>query len=276
MTKRALKIIEENPIAITQLNGSHNASITTLTVDSTTGFKTAGHLSIGREEIDYTGTTATTFTGCTRGAKLSVAATHADNARVVQTGTWTQEEIRAFLNQGQLEFVKKTLCLETDATENSVSGTQQYTLPTNYFKLKQPGGVFWNTGSNQSELDFVEIARSNRLANTVTGTPEYFWLWRNELWLYPIPGTTANNMIQIFYVKKPATMTVDGDTPDIDDAYHEALVFFAASRCLMVDNAPAWKTFWNLWLDQVADAAYDVMNETEGPSNTINVYNEVV
>ena len=40
---------------------------TTITVDDTTGFAAAGSLYVGRELVGYTGTTATTFTGCTRG-----------------------------------------------------------------------------------------------------------------------------------------------------------------------------------------------------------------
>lgn len=82
--------------ATTQLNGSHNSSITTLTVDATADapspdidFPSSGRLVVENELIDYTGTTATTFTGCTRGAGNSVAATHADNTVVdLATGVY--------------------------------------------------------------------------------------------------------------------------------------------------------------------------------------------
>jgi hypothetical protein len=42
-------------------------SATTITVDDTTGFASAGLLYLGRELVGYTGKTGTTFTGCTRG-----------------------------------------------------------------------------------------------------------------------------------------------------------------------------------------------------------------
>ena len=60
------------------LDGGINDSVTTITVDSTTGFPTAGRLMIGTEEIDYSGTSATTFTGATRGVNGSSAAAHSD------------------------------------------------------------------------------------------------------------------------------------------------------------------------------------------------------
>lgn len=70
--------------SFTQLSGSVyvpgtplSSSATTITVESTTGFDSAGSILIGKEVIDYTGKTATTFTGCTRGAENTVAASHA-------------------------------------------------------------------------------------------------------------------------------------------------------------------------------------------------------
>ncbi len=64
----------------TLLNGDHTAASTTITVDSTTGFPAIGSIKIGSEEICYTGTTATTLTGITRGCNLTTAATHLDNS----------------------------------------------------------------------------------------------------------------------------------------------------------------------------------------------------
>ncbi len=66
----------------TQLDGGINNSVTTITVDSTTNFPTAGKIKIDSEVISYTGLTATTFTGCTRGAEGTSAASHSDNAAV--------------------------------------------------------------------------------------------------------------------------------------------------------------------------------------------------
>lgn len=63
----------------TLLNGDHTATVTTLTVDSTTGFPTSDCLSVENETIYYSGTDATHFTGCVRGYAGTTAATHADN-----------------------------------------------------------------------------------------------------------------------------------------------------------------------------------------------------
>ena len=57
--------------------GLTNTSTTPITVTSTAEFLSAGGLLIGSEIIKYTGKTATSFTGITRGAYGSTAASHA-------------------------------------------------------------------------------------------------------------------------------------------------------------------------------------------------------
>lgn len=71
----------------TVLDGAHSDSVTTITVktvDATTITPTgAGYIKIGTEIIAYTARTATTFTGCTRGALGTTAASHSDNDAVL-------------------------------------------------------------------------------------------------------------------------------------------------------------------------------------------------
>lgn len=61
---------------ITSLTATASNAATTITVASTTGFPSAGTIHIGFECIKYTGTTSTTFTGCTRGYLLTSATPH--------------------------------------------------------------------------------------------------------------------------------------------------------------------------------------------------------
>jgi len=59
-----------------------NNSVTTITVDSTVGFPPNGQIIIESEIISYTGITATTFTGLTRGVGSSSAASHNNDVAV--------------------------------------------------------------------------------------------------------------------------------------------------------------------------------------------------
>lgn len=65
-----------------QLNGALTYNATTITVDDTAKFPEQGRLRIENEEITYTGKTPTTFTGCTRGSRGTIAVAHSDNTAV--------------------------------------------------------------------------------------------------------------------------------------------------------------------------------------------------
>jgi len=68
-----------------QLDGAINDSVTTITVDDTSSFQSSGVIRIEDELISYSGKTATTFTGCTRGFSFSTAVSHNDNTVVTET-----------------------------------------------------------------------------------------------------------------------------------------------------------------------------------------------
>ena len=89
--------------ATNQLNGAINNSVTTITVDDTTAFSAAGNILIDSENISYTSKSSTQFLGCTRGLSgtgSGAAASHADNAAVVQSTTFTGWGVSAPAGQG--------------------------------------------------------------------------------------------------------------------------------------------------------------------------------
>jgi hypothetical protein len=72
------------PIITDTLNGALTSTATSVVVDSTTGFASTGTVCVNTEQFSYTGKTATAFTGVTRGANSSTAATHDDEATVTR------------------------------------------------------------------------------------------------------------------------------------------------------------------------------------------------
>ena len=88
---------QEDEVETTTLDGALTDSATTVTVASTTGFTSTGVIFILGEQISYTGITSTTFTGCTRGANSTTAASHA-----------TGVQVALFTNGGVPQFIVRT------------------------------------------------------------------------------------------------------------------------------------------------------------------------
>ena len=123
----------------TLLNGALSANAygtggsgTTITVDSTTGFESAGtnYIKVDNEEISYTGITSTTFTGITRNVRGTTNASHLDNATVTnysdysgwgqaatttdkvgQPGLWTLDNYGSKL----IALITDSACFEWDS-----------------------------------------------------------------------------------------------------------------------------------------------------------------
>ena len=77
-------VTQEDEINTTTLDGTLSDSATTINVASTTGFDSTGTLHIGNEEVTYTGTSSTTFTGVSRGANSTTASEHSSGVQVAQ------------------------------------------------------------------------------------------------------------------------------------------------------------------------------------------------
>ena len=80
--KNQIVEFQDVDFAENQLNETLTATDATITVDSTARFPEQGRIKIEQEEILYTGKTAFNFTGCTRGARGTKKAAHADDTRV--------------------------------------------------------------------------------------------------------------------------------------------------------------------------------------------------
>ena len=78
-----------NPLTTT-LNGAINDTTTTIVLTSVVNFPSSGtsHITIGTEDISYTGISGNTLTGVTRGARGTTAASHADGATVTNTSDY--------------------------------------------------------------------------------------------------------------------------------------------------------------------------------------------
>jgi len=77
--------------AISATSGGNNGSATEITLTNATGFPSTGtnHVTIGTEEISYTGISGNKLTGIGRAARGSTATTHSNGATVTNTSGFT-------------------------------------------------------------------------------------------------------------------------------------------------------------------------------------------
>ena len=149
-------ITQEDEITTTTTSTTHTDSVTTITVSSTTGFDSSGTLFIANEQVTYTGTTSTTFTGCTRGANDTTAASIASGVQVAQ-----------FEQGGVPQYVSRT-------PDNNFL---LYPFPTKTFVLKYD---FFSFPSDMSAHGDTTTIPDRFAAVIVDGATAFVYQYRGE------------------------------------------------------------------------------------------------
>ena len=155
-------ITQEDEITTTNLDGALTDSATTVTVNSTTGFDSTGTIFIGNEQITYTGTSSTTFTGATRGANSTTAAAHSDDTQVAQ-----------FENGGGPQYVART-------PDNNFL---LYPFPTKGFSLKYD---FFSFPTDMSAHSDTTTIPDRFAAVVVDGATAFVYQYRGETQQYQL------------------------------------------------------------------------------------------
>lgn len=155
----------------TTLTASITETDTTINVNSTTGFtrvyhgtsysdspsSTVGYIKIKDEVIRYTGTTSTSFTGCTRGVLGTVAAAYkVDGATPVARREKVTEHVYLELPAVKIIYALLTGVLHNDSA--TLPSTWHLGIPTSLVRLSDFTGIgpdLWNTSDDTAGVVLV-------------------------------------------------------------------------------------------------------------------------
>lgn len=158
------------------------------------------------------------------------------------SNTFTDAIVTRWLNDAQQEWAETTRCLWRYATDLSEESKQEYGLFASFFPCTVYK-VTYNSGSGGDKpLDplrwFDEVYAYSTTWNTTEGLPLKYYIRQNLLGLLPIPSSSyVGNTIRIEGFLEPSTIA-DGTDPNIDNAYHYLLAYYAAARIAAIDQRP--------------------------------------
>lgn len=141
----------------------------------------------------------------------------------------TQTDIIRWLNQAQIDIVRKTGCLQDHKQTDSVANDGSYTLPEDTISVRRVtynDKVLLSTTLDVADQDWG----SRDVSPGVSGTPEFYYLWNNFIYLHPRPSAAVLGALDIWYIRTPATLVGVNDIPEIPAKFHEMLVRYALAR----------------------------------------------
>lgn len=175
---------------------------------------------------------------------------------------WSDAELLGWVNEGMLDVVSKTHCLEDTATIILSGNTKAYTWTgtSNYLTIN-PNGVFLQ---DKNTSKYTVLTNNKSIIGHVsdTGPPKYWYEFNNEVHVWPVPTSShSGSTIYADYVPIPDGCSVVGEAIETPEIYDPALVFYVISRAMSKEKNPASVAYHQLYQQTVDRYRADFIDE---------------
>lgn len=161
---------------------------------------------------------------------------------------WLAGDLLSWLNEGQLDIVTRTHCLENTETETLVADQVEYPLDNfdssvTYITIKAV--LYIDSNSEAKALTKGTIIGAYQNTNDQSlgnaddpDEPAFWYEWSGSVGIYPtlsaIDGVTAET-IKIYYITRPVAL-VSTDNITIPAIYEPALIYYMMAQAYLRDN----------------------------------------
>jgi len=130
-------------------------------------------------------------------------------------------EIEGWIDQAAVDISMKTLCYESIDTVTLVSGTIEYSVPTDTIKIY---------GCSNSNDGMIKIHPRNlaHITEVTSGAPKYYYHFADKLGFYPIASATGS--VSVYSSK------ITNDITDIPDEYQPYAISFGMWKAKLKDD----------------------------------------
>lgn len=151
---------------------------------------------------------------------------------------FTDAELTEYVNQAQVFLATLVEYPRTITSAQVTQGTSEYTLPSDFISIIS---AYFGDVTKQNDIYRLRVLNLETLdtlypswLSTNTGNqgrPRFLYLKdRSTLKLVPTPdaeNSATNKKYHLNYIKRPADLSGNTDTPDLPLPYHDLLQFYA-------------------------------------------------
>lgn len=163
---------------------------------------------------------------------------------------YSDAELLDLIYEAQIELAREALVIERSYTTTTVASQQQYSFPTQMISIRR---VTYD-GVRIDPYSFKEddaITGSN-FATTTTGTPQFYVIWNEILYLRPVPDDAKT--LAVFGYIEPQAVTLTS-TLEVPSQFHMDMVNYVVSEmCAKDENETMAAYYAAKWGRAVAGA----------------------
>lgn len=152
-----------------------------------------------------------------------------------QQSIWSDTEMLQWVNDGTLDIVARTHCLENTEAETLVADQTDYPLTDPFIVIKYV--IFDNSAVDRVyALIKGSPEEIGRTGSSEGGTPTHWAQWENNLIIYPPPDSTAAGKTVTAYVVDRPVDVASGAAILVPAQYDKALVYYVAAQAHAKDG----------------------------------------
>jgi hypothetical protein len=167
---------------------------------------------------------------------------------------FSDSELFSHIWNAQGRLAREALCIERVYTTTTVASQQEYSYPTNTIGIKRItyDGRKLSTVTMRED-DALTLSNSTTAA---TGTPQYFYIWNQTLYLRPVPDTALT--LKIFSYNEPQEVT-SASSIEVPTMFHMDLADFVLAKMSLKDqNFDGYSLYNGRWEYAVMKAKRDM------------------
>ena len=166
---------------------------------------------------------------------LSTSRTFPDNS----SSFWTDSVLSDYYNLVSEELFRELVDLDesyfvTNTNLTIVNGTAEYTLPTDFYKMKRVEDI---RTSNNAEIVPIKLSQKGNVISDIISVhtnreafANGYYILGNRIIFDVTPNFDGTNAIRIDYVKEYTRISAGSDSNVIPDTFNNIIVFQGAHR----------------------------------------------
>lgn len=173
---------------------------------------------------------------------------------------FSQAELWKAMEEGQMELATKARVIRGVYSSTSVASQREYDYPTRAIsiaRIEYDGAklepISWD------EDDKVTLGDTD---TTDTGTPAFYTLWNDIIYLRPTPSTDSLT-IKVYTYDRPRALSSGDLTLDIPIEYHYDLSYFVLHYMAIKDTNPKMADYYVKQWDKVIENALSWQRKKE-------------
>jgi hypothetical protein len=179
---------------------------------------------------------------------------------------WSEQDLRAWINEGARQIARKTEALEDRQTIAAVVSQSEYTLASDAIRIHRV--EFTPTSEDTVKLEYVDVKQLDNFGwNDRTRTdnnPYIYTVWGSgatlKLITFPSPATAGN--FTTWYYRLPVSLSETGNTQrnstvEIPQGWDDVLLDYIEWRALRKDRDPRWQDAKAVF-DESMDTMYNM------------------